>query len=282
MATLAAPHHEGQQQAKPQGRSGPYARKAVEEVSPTRPVVAPGGNPVLLGRLFGSSRSRAEGGASSTLAPAKSDAKRTRFATPSPSSRRRIAAMLDAPPALDHFEEPPLMRALRKNSAADVQGILEADPSLAALPFMDHRWEPPICFAARKGCSSDVTSILLLHGAQWSDTDAAGRTAEDLLKADTYLPTRFQGAPQVDPVTGDSLQTPWPSLSEVSLGDPTMLHGTFPVGPFEVAFSPPSWPIPPGLRAGEQLPGAVNPFANPFAVNLSVPLPDLSEIIASL
>eukprot|EP00928_Gymnodinium_smaydae_P074656 TRINITY_DN57684_c0_g1_i1.p1 TRINITY_DN57684_c0_g1~~TRINITY_DN57684_c0_g1_i1.p1 ORF type:complete len:131 (+),score=12.66 TRINITY_DN57684_c0_g1_i1:40-393(+) len=104
--------------------------------------------------------------------------------------------------------EPPLRLAILSNSESDAKRILDEDPSLASLPFFEHKWEPPLCFAARLNCKQAIFSLLLQCGAQWTDTDSYGRTAEELLGKVQVPPRTFN-----DHIPGVwEASVPWPSL----------------------------------------------------------------------
>eukprot|EP00928_Gymnodinium_smaydae_P065692 TRINITY_DN48794_c0_g1_i1.p2 TRINITY_DN48794_c0_g1~~TRINITY_DN48794_c0_g1_i1.p2 ORF type:complete len:155 (+),score=23.31 TRINITY_DN48794_c0_g1_i1:30-467(+) len=145
---------------------------------------------------------------------------------------------------------------------------------------MDHSWVAPLCFAARNRCSSDVLELLVLHGAQWSDVDWSGRTAKDLLEAETKLPMGPIDAIRFARATGDSSQALGPDFFEPYGGEPTLLRGLLP-HTFLGAFSPSSWPPPPAIPVGPWSLKNVG-AADSSEVNLSMPWPDPPDIFASL
>eukprot|EP00928_Gymnodinium_smaydae_P045403 TRINITY_DN30270_c1_g6_i1.p1 TRINITY_DN30270_c1_g6~~TRINITY_DN30270_c1_g6_i1.p1 ORF type:complete len:236 (+),score=27.00 TRINITY_DN30270_c1_g6_i1:51-710(+) len=87
----------------------------------------------------------------------------------------------NACPPLVRRSFPPLMKALRKKCAKDVQDVLAEDPSSACAPFFDHRQATPLCCAIRCGCDVDIIELLLAHGADASATDEFGRTPVEIL-----------------------------------------------------------------------------------------------------
>eukprot|EP00928_Gymnodinium_smaydae_P094182 TRINITY_DN7871_c0_g2_i1.p1 TRINITY_DN7871_c0_g2~~TRINITY_DN7871_c0_g2_i1.p1 ORF type:complete len:350 (-),score=37.79 TRINITY_DN7871_c0_g2_i1:634-1683(-) len=103
-------------------------------------------------------------------------------ATPIRPKVARTTSPPPPPPIISNEPEPPLRKAIRRNSEADVRAILLEDPSLATSAFIDHGGELPLNCAARMGSSSRIRELLRENGAEWSDSDIRGHmlTEQDM------------------------------------------------------------------------------------------------------
>jgi hypothetical protein len=71
---------------------------------------------------------------------------------------------------------PRLLKALQKNSVAEVRAVLEQRPEDLKDFFFDNDFEPVLCCATRLGCSTNIMTLLLEANASPEAVDVQGRT----------------------------------------------------------------------------------------------------------
>eukprot|EP00401_Gymnodinium_catenatum_P050776 CAMPEP_0117531278 /NCGR_PEP_ID=MMETSP0784-20121206/38776_1 /TAXON_ID=39447 /ORGANISM="" /LENGTH=395 /DNA_ID=CAMNT_0005327647 /DNA_START=1 /DNA_END=1188 /DNA_ORIENTATION=+ len=134
-------------------------------------------------------------------------------ASPPVTPRRQISGVdwlstapdLSPPPAPRTSAAPPLLTALRTDSANSVLAALADDPCAAAMPFFDHGWEPPLCCAVRLGCNVEVVGLLIKHGAVADVRDNTGMTPLGILCACPQTATMLPSIPFCRPDCIDAL-----------------------------------------------------------------------------